>query len=187
MKIKLKNSKRELIVGNLRKENLEKLILVPSELNGLQASMNSCFANNKELSIQLNDNIQSLLNKVNSMELDKAANITPKQLLSNLAVISNDLHNLNCNAYNYYLNKGEEVPNKLIKSIESVIDTVDMLYIDGFVVPMCKKAIIEGFMEDEFENKFSELCKECSIVNPEVLMQCALDIFYEESIYYNAM
>ena len=183
MNITFKSSKKELILGELDNQKVSNLVEISDDLCKLNSLMNDCFASSVELT-NLNRNVKDLINKVNENTTDK---LFGKQLLSSLAEISDGLHNLNCDMYNYFLRNGEDVPNDLIKNIEALIDKVDYIYVDGMVSPLCKRAVLDGFTYEEFEEKFDELCKECDITNPQSLIDCALDVFYDSSEFYKAM
>ena len=104
-----------------------------------------------------------------------------------LGNISNQLHTLNCDLYNYFASENIEMPKELESKMESMIDMVDSIYVDEAVKNICKNAIIDGFTIEEFEKHFDELCHECDVEDSPSLIDCALDIFYEESKVYEAM
>lgn len=105
----------------------------------------------------------------------------------NLGAISNQLHTLNCDLYNYFVFKNIEMPEELESNMESMIDIVDSIYVDEAVKNICKNAIVDGFTIEEFEKYFNELCHECDVEDVSSLIDCALDIFYEENKVYEAM
>lgn len=66
------------------------------------------------------------------------------------------------------------------KDIESLIDNIDNTYISNLIIPVCKKAVIDKFTKEEFEEKFDNFCFEHNIINSETLIPIAVDIFEAE-------
>lgn len=110
-----------------------------------------------------------------------------KDKITTLSDMSDKLHTLNCDLYNYFLQKGMDMPDEITKQIESLIDVVDGVYVDNIVKDICKNAVIDGYTIEEFEKDFDKLCCECNIADSQSLIDVALDIFYSENENYKAM
>ena len=187
MKITVKSNEKKLILRGLGSQDVSKLVEISDDFYNLNDLMNGHDADNKNNLNKLNEEFEVLVKQLTNTKTSEITNLSEKELLSSLAKISDGLHNLNCAIYNYFLMRNEEVPNALIRNVEALIDKFDYIYTEGMVNPLCKRAIIDNFTYEEFEEKFDELCKECDITNSQSLIECALDMFYEQSKYYKAM
>ena len=112
---------------------------------------------------------------------------TDRDRIMVLSDISDKLHTLNCDVYNYFLQNNIDISEDITKKIDTLIDSVDSIYVDKIVRDICKNAIVDGFTIEEFEEHFDELCNECNVADAQSLMDVALDIFYDESETYKAM
>ena len=122
------------------------------------------------MSLQIKINSDKRL-KYNTLEAD---------ILQRLDNITDMLHTLNSSVSNYFYNLDENPSSQIEKSIETIIDMVDNIYLDNIVKSICKRAVVDNFTKYEFEKQFIEFCNDCDIKNPESLIDSALDIFEEQ-------
>lgn len=105
-------------------------------------------------------------------------------MLAQLDEISDKLYSLNSDISNYFFDLDESVSSCIEKQIEAMIDSVDNLYLDGIVKSICKRAVVDEFTVDEFEEKFIEFCVDLGVKNTPTLVECALDTFEEQKLTF---
>lgn len=128
------------------------------------------------MKIELKNNLKEL--SYTSMEFN---------ILSKLDDITDKLYTLNSEIQNYFKENNLEASEKITKNIEQVIDIIDNTYLENIVTPICKRAIVNNFNVDEFQEQFEELCSDCGIQNQSTLVDCALDIFEKQYKIYQSM
>ena len=128
------------------------------------------------MKIEFKNNLKKL--SYTSMEFD---------ILSKLDDIADRLYTLNSEIQNYFKENNLETSDKITKNIEEVIDMVDNTYLEHIVTPICKRAVINNFTIDEFQEQFEELCSDCGIQNQSTLVDCAVDIFENQYEIYQGM
>lgn len=127
--------------------------------------------------------------KITSSNKEKKLRFTEVELnaITSLDNISDKLYSINTNLYNYFFEKGLDIPFNITKDIESLIDDIDNTSISNLIRPICKRAVLDNFEKEEFEEKFDTFCSEYNIINSESLIPIAIDIFEEECLKFKRM